>query len=427
MTLWILTLITRSFAHMLKLGGYGGTTLPGVLVERYAPWLIARYAERYEKVILVTGTNGKTTILHALEHVLSTAGLHVVSNISGSNMMRGIATALLVAGVPKQRSVLICEVEEATMPILSRYLHADIIVVTNLYRDQLDAYGELDKTKEYIHKACLNNPDARLVLNADDPMIVAMGEELLHTKTLYSLGTLSHGFHYEGYASGKAHVDLLVESIALQGDLSTQSVVREGADRVLINFGPPGLYNVYNALATYAVSRLLSVDVPLIQKALSEVKSPFGRGEKVVLTHSNASFEMQILLVKNPAGYAQVWELICGLTEPCDLVLGLNDKIADGRDVSWIWDIDLTQSPRQDIIQHIYFTGTRAYDMALRMKYAQIAGTTQDIVSDIDACMQRLVQVHSSGRKVFALMTYTAMNGLRESLGRYTSLTPYTT
>lgn len=466
MMLTVLTVGTRIIVHILQRLGYGGTSLPGIWVEKHAPWLITRYASQYSCIILITGTNGKTTVQHCLLHLLKHTGRAVVSNTSGSNMLRGIATTLMIAGRPGKDATLVCEVEEATMPSLTRLLSAHVIVLTNLYRDQLDAYGELNKTAEYVTQSCLNNPQAMLVHNGDDPLIVRTVTPLTHAKHAYSLGALAGTFRYEGQVSIPQDAMVTVESVRLREDLSSDSLVREGgappanpqdtpivrpgmnahdpasADSAQLyskisrasargasfemHFQPPGLYNVYNALAAYTVGRLLGIAGSHLIEGLSTVSAPFGRGEQVVFVHEGKKIVLQLFLVKNPAGYAQVWDLLRHIRHPYYLVVGLNDKVADGRDVSWIWDINLPQLSHADSLQHVCFTGTRADDMALRYKYASIRGTSQDIIQEISVCVDHLLEQIPSDRVCFALCTYTALNDLRSCLSRYTHIKPYT-
>lgn len=425
MVLWFLTVATRTVAMLLRLGGYGGTALPGIWVERYAPKLISLYAARYQTIILVTGTNGKTTVQLALRQILQHAGRTVVNNASGSNLLRGVATTLLTAGPAIPGTILICEVEEATMPTLTRLLTPTLIIITNLYRDQLDAYGELDKTAEYIKKSCHNNPKATLVVNGDDPTITRIVSELPHTKHVYSLGSYAQAFSYEGHTANTQSADIVVQSTQLTANLSTNTVVHEHAGVHTIHFRPPGVYNVYNALAAYTSSRVLGIDSSTILDGLAHVEAPFGRGEQVSFTHDGKKSTVQIFLVKNPAGYTQVWEMLSQQKDPFNLILGLNDNVADGKDVSWIWDIDLKSMQHADTIHHIYFTGTRALDMALRFKYSSVSTTSQDVRQDISQCLDEAIEKLPEGRICFALVTYTAMNTLRDGLGRYTTISPY--
>lgn len=411
---------------LLQTFGMGGTTLPGLWIEKYMPSLVANYAKHYHKIVFTTGTNGKTTTQSALATILSDAGFKVVGNMSGSNMLRGIATTLLTAGIPRSpKTVLLCEVEEATMPFLTTLAQPDIILITNMYRDQLDAYGELDKTAEYIQKACLNCPNALLVLNNDDPIVSSLSEALPHKKLTFSLGEDAAEFQYEGAKRNVHKSDLLVRSIIVNEDLSTLSDVDIVGNRVTLTFRPPGKYNVYNALGACAAAHALGVSNESIISALAKVEPPFGRGETVDIRAQGKMLTFQIFLVKNPAGFSQVWNMLIDTTKATNLILGLNDNIADGRDVSWIWDIILQHFTRSDIPQLISCTGTRAYDMALRLKYADIGGTSQHITPDISACLDNMIQKSADGRRCFVLMTYTAMNQFRVALSRYTNLSPY--
>ncbi len=464
----------NGFVGVLRFLGFGGTALPGIWVEQYYPSLISQYAKQYKKIIFITGTNGKTTVQFALGKVLDSAGYKVTGNFSGSNMLRGIATTLLAGGIPHEdiNSILLCEVEEATMPKLTKYIHPDMIIVTNMYRDQLDAYGELDKTAEYIKNACQNSPDALLILNGDDPIITTLSAELPHNKVMYSLGGYAKQFQYEGrpqdiheiassvqstidtprndvhgeshyensFSLREAHkerdeaisqmnvqmTDIVAKSIAMNDDLSTETQVESRGKMISIHFTPPGMYNVYNALAAYTASQELGVKEESVISALATVQPPFGRGEIVTFQKGGKTVTFQIFLVKNPAGYSQVWDMLRQIKIPFNLILGLNDNIADGRDVSWIWDIELTPFPRSDTIQLISFTGKRAYDMALRLKYAEIGATSQSTILDIPTSLENMIQKSTDGRHTFVLMTYTAMNHFRSALGDYVTLSPYT-
>jgi UDP-N-acetylmuramyl tripeptide synthase len=220
--------------------------------------------------------------------------------------------------------------------------------------------------------------------------------------------------------------DIIAKSIIMHDDLSTETQAVNRGKTISILFTPPGMYNVYNALAAYTASQELGVKEEGIISALSTVQPPFGRGEIVSFQKDKKTLIFQIFLVKNPAGYSQVWDMLRQVKTPFNLILGLNDNIADGRDVSWIWDIDLSPFPRSDTLQLISFTGTRAYDMALRLKYAEIGATSQSTVPDIPTCLEDMIQKSSNGRHTFVLMTYTAMNHFRSALGKYVSLSPYT-
>ena len=427
--LYLLTGITRIFVWLLKLVGKNGTSLPGLWVERYAPALIGYYGRRYTHTVLITGTNGKTTTQHALETILTEAGYRVVNNASGSNMLRGIASALMQAGPAHHKSMLLLEVEEGTMPRLTRHLKADVIVITNLFRDQLDAYGELHTTARYIRTACEHCPNATLVINSDDPLVTDLVHSLSHRIVTYGIAPeYRTSIPYEGEVRNSpktVHARLIEIGIDLSSLITCDDHIDDKGSECLIHFQPPGIYNVYNALAAYSVGRLLHLSHRAIINAIELVKPPYGRGEKIEFSHHGTSFTFHIFLVKNPAGFGQVWQLIRQIPDQ-DLIIGLNDQIADGRDVSWIWDIDLEKSlPGAPNINSICFTGRRAFDMATRFKYAEISSSETSIKPDIAQCIESCISnPHTSG-KFTLLLTYTAMNQVRHVLSKYSDIRSY--
>jgi UDP-N-acetylmuramyl tripeptide synthase len=409
--------------------GKNGTSLPGLWVERYAPALIGHYGRRYTHTVLITGTNGKTTTQHTLETILTEAGYRVVNNASGSNMLRGIASALMQAGPAHHKSMLLLEVEEGTMPRLTRHLKADVIVITNLFRDQLDAYGELHTTARYIRTACEHCPDATLVINSDDPLVTDLVHSLSHRIVTYGIAPeYRTSIPYEGEVQNSpktVHARLIEIGIDLSSVITCDDHIDDKGSECLIHFQPPGIYNVYNALAAYAVGRLFHLSHRSIINAIELVKPPYGRGEKIEFQHQGKTFSFHTFLVKNPAGFGQVWQLIRQISDQ-DLIIGLNDQIADGRDVSWIWDIDLEKSlPGGPNINSICFTGRRAYDMALRFKYAEITSSQKNIEPDIAQCIESCISnPHTSG-KFTLLLTYTAMNQVRHVLSKYSDIRSY--
>lgn len=427
--LYLLTGITRIFVWLLRLVGKNGTSLPGLWVERYTPALIGHYSRRYTHTVLITGTNGKTTTQHALETILAEAGYRVVNNASGSNMLRGIASALMQAGPAHHKSMLLLEVEEGTMPRLTRHLKADVIVITNLFRDQLDAYGELHTTSRYIRRACEHCPDATLVINGDDPLVADLAHGLPHRIVTYGIvPEYRTSIPYEGEVnnSPKTVVARLIEiNTDLSSLITCDDHIDDKGSECLIHFQPPGIYNVYNALAAYSVGRLFHLSHRVIINAIELVKPPYGRGEKVEFTHQGKSLSFHIFLVKNPAGFGQVWQLIRQIPDQ-DLIIGLNDQIADGRDVSWIWDIDLEKAhPGAPQIHSLNFTGRRAYDIALRFKYSEITSLQKHIQTDIAQCIESCISNPRTSGKFTLLLTYTAMNQVRHVLSKYTHIRSY--
>ncbi|MEI6326997.1 MAG: MurT ligase domain-containing protein [Candidatus Roizmanbacteria bacterium] len=427
--LYLFTVTTRLAVWVLRRIGKNGTALPGLWVERYAPGLIGQFARRYSHTILITGTNGKTTTQHALGAILGESGYQVVHNASGSNMLRGIATTLMHAGPPHHKSVLLLEVEEGTMPRLTRHLQADVIVITNLFRDQLDAYGELHTTSRYIRTACERCPDATLLINGDDPLVVDLVRALPHRLVTYGIApSYRTSMPYEGSVieSPKTVGARLIEIGAdLSSVITCDDLIDGKGSECLIHFQPPGIYNVYNALAAYSVGRLFHLSHRAIINAIEQVRAPYGRGEKVEFLHDGKPLSFHIFLVKNPAGFGQVWQLIRQISDQ-NLIIGLNDQIADGRDVSWIWDIDLEKSlPGAPSIHSIHFTGHRSYDMATRFKYAEIRSSQTMIEPDITRCIDSCISNPTQSGQYTVLVTYTAMNHVRHVLSKYTSIRSY--
>lgn len=429
--LYLLTHLTRLFVIVLKLFGRNGTALPGLWVERYMPSLIKYYAKQYKKIILITGTNGKTTTQHALASILHDAKIPFVSNASGSNMLRGIAATLLLAGPQSgNKAIFLCEVEEGTMPRLTKQVRADIIVITNLYRDQLDAYGELHTTARYINEACKQSSHAKLVVNGDDPQLVSLGKDLTHHLITYGVATeYRKTFAYEGESQdSKKHVQ--ATHIQINQDLTSLIEVDERIEskntlHTQIRFQPPGIYNVYNALAAYTVGRLIDIEPARLATSIQMVTPPFGRGEKIQVLTQGHVVTFHLFLVKNPAGFGQVWQLVQRVPDT-HLIMGLNDQIADGRDVSWIWDIDLERYYDQaSSVQSLLFTGRRAMDMALRYKYAGITTPDTTIEPDIEKAIDHVISESKESRQYTLLLTYTAMNHVRDVLSEYSPITSY--
>lgn len=430
----LLSLLINSAIWILNRFGFGGTALPGLGVEKYVPGFVRLYAKYYDKVIFITGTNGKTTTQLALGNILDQAGTRIVSNSSGSNMFRGIASTLLSSGVPfwgrSLKSILLCEVEEATMPVITKYIQPDYIVITNLFRDQLDAYGELDKTAEYIRLACTNCPKATIIANTDDPQVTPIIQSLANPQMSFSLGVYAQDFPYEGKQSASTkRADFVVENIIVNDDLSTRSKISDSSSNSQfdLSFTPPGIYNVYNALAAYTTASKMGINHKQIVEGICSTKSPFGRGEIIQIPKQDGDLLIHIILVKNPAGFSKVWEMVSQLTKPIDIVLGLNDNIADGKDVSWIWDIAFEKSSPLNSIRNVHFTGTRAQDMALRFKYADINVMNKYISNDIGKCLTDVIQKGDVNRHCYMLLTYTTTNEMRDALSKIVSLSKFTT
>lgn len=423
--LYLFTFATRALIWVSRLFGGGGTALPGLWIEKYFPFLIKHYCNFYDEVIIITGTNGKTTTQLLIKHILTKHGLEVNSNTSGSNMFRGIAATVVSHGQPKSsKNALVLETEEGTMPKIAPYLTPTKVIVTNFFRDQLDAYGELHKTVEYVKTAILCWPSAKLFVNADDPHCQSLLKDIPNEKQTFSMGKYKSDFMYEGkmlVENKKPDIicyecnvnDAYQTTVAFSFGESTGNTDPFQVDTPLI-----GQYNVYNLMAAILLSKGVGITPSMFKQYLSGFKTPFGRGEQIIINTGGNSTQIKIFLIKNPAGMTQVWNMVKDRFADADCIIALNDNIADGRDVSWIWDAKIEIGKVQP--QKLFLTGTRAYDIAIRMKYAGYNINENYIVESI----QDLIQIlkNETGKKYIILATYTAMNSIRSKLAKHTKI-----
>jgi UDP-N-acetylmuramyl tripeptide synthase len=413
---------------------------------------------------MVSGTNGKTTTARMLGSILSAAGLEPLHNRSGSNLERGLVSALVAAagpagGLPNEYRAGLFEVDEAAVPGVLPSVQPRVLLLNNLFRDQLDRYGELDAIYSRW-KAALPRlrPGSTLVLNADDPAIAGLAitpglrakvvtlgiEDSRHTlealphaadsiscprcnsRLQYSLILLSHLGHWRCPVCGleRLRPDVAATRVRLNGTDSSVVTLRTPRGEVDITVQVPGLYNVYNALG--AVASALSFGVPLetIKRGLESFTAAFGRIERVVVP-GEGERSLLMALVKNPVGFNEVLRMLFPLAgaegeerePPRHLLIIINDLIADGRDVSWLWDVDfevLVTSPPP--LGRVEVSGIRAADMALRLKYAGIEPDILSVDESLGGALDEAVEALPPGQTLYVLPTYTAMLAFREIL-----------
>jgi len=425
-------------------GRGGGTTAPGRLLLRLEPDSIARLASGLsDGTTLVSATNGKTTTAGMLAAVLAADGRAPVHNRAGSNMTWGIATALL----EQHGREGLFEVDEAWLPEVARRLDPSLVVLGNLFRDQLDRYGEIEALADgWAGTVAARAGATRFALNADDPLVADLGRdpegdrregvvyfgvddpsqalpELQHAfdakhcrrcghPYAYERAFVGHLGHYSCPSCGarRPHPDVAATRIELHGMRGSSVAVRTPGGEMRLELPLPGLYNVYNALAAIAGGLELGIQLERISTALSEMRAAFGRVETVEV----ASKAVSILLVKNPAGANEVLRTLRLEAEGAelDLWIALNDRIADGRDVSWIWDADFELL--EGAVRRVTCAGTRAPEMALRLKYAGWPQERIAVEPGIEASLDTAVAT-APGR-LFALPTYTALLELHRVL-----------
>jgi UDP-N-acetylmuramyl tripeptide synthase len=375
--------------------------------------------------------------------VLAAEGRQPVHNRAGSNMTWGVATALL----EQHGHEGLFEVDEAWLPRVTEQLEPSLIVLGNLFRDQLDRYGEMEAlADEWAKTVAARSGASAFALNADDPLIADLGrdaDERPRDGVLYfgiddnsqALPQLQHAFDAKHcrrcghpYAYERAFVghlghyscpncgaerprpEVAATKVELHGMRGSLSTIRTPAGEIELELPLPGLYNVYNALAAVAASLRLGVAPERIAAALSQMRAAFGRVEKIDV----GGLPVSILLIKNPAGANEVLRTLRleAEEEPIDLWIALNDRIADGRDVSWVWDADFELL--DSAVRRVVCAGTRAPEMALRLKYAGWPTDRIEVVAPIEASLDRAV-AGAEGR-LFALPTYTALLELRKLL-----------
>jgi lipid II isoglutaminyl synthase (glutamine-hydrolysing) len=432
----------------------GGSALPGLVAERIDPDLVVGLASELGKgSLLVTGTNGKTTTARLLRSIAGEAGLEVVANRTGSNMMRGIGSALVEAAdwsgeiASAQRRLGIFEVDEATLPHAARAVHPRAVLFTNLFRDQLDRYGEVEHVAQVWRTAVGALPDnVSVVLNVDDPSVASLAGAAKGRVITYGMkdtssgvGTVEHAAdarwcsscggelsysavcyghlgHWRCPACGNARPepDIVCGRLDIGSDhLDTTIWMPEG--QVKASLPLTGLYNGYNALAAAAAAKALGLEREAIERGLDAFTAAFGRQERMRVSGR----EVQVLLAKNPAGLNQVLRTITNDGSPADLVLFLNDNIADGRDVSWIWDVDFELLAGKT--RSVTVSGIRAWDMALRLKYAGFYrdGAAPRVEPEPAQALKQALAATPDGGRLYVIPTYTAMLEVRDLLARW--------
>jgi UDP-N-acetylmuramyl tripeptide synthase len=427
-------------------GRGGGTTLPGRFLLRVAPDAIERLGSRLtEGTTVISATNGKTTTAGMIASALHEAGRSPVHNRAGSNMSWGVATALL----EQTGAEGLFEVDEAWLPRMAEALDPELIVLSNLFRDQLDRYGELDRLADEWAEM-VSTRSSGLVLNADDPLVADLGRDerlerrpgvtyfgiedasqalpgLQHAHDAkhcrrcgapyaYERAFVGHLGHYScpNCDADRPTPDIAATRIELDGMRGSRVEVATGEGTLHLNLPLPGLYNVYNALAALSAALRMGVEPATAIAGLERAEAAFGRVETVDVAGKPAS----ILLIKNPAGANEVIRTLrleheqYGDGEGVHLWIALNDRIADGRDVSWVWDADFELLA--GAVARVTCSGTRAPEMAVRLKYAGVDPARIEVREDISESLDEAIA--AAPERLFALPTYTALLELRTLL-----------
>jgi len=442
------SMAARAAARLSRLAGAGGgTTIPGKLLWKLDPGAIDALAARLPQgAAVVSATNGKTTTTAMVAEILGERRL--AWNSSGANLVSGIASTLLAA---RDAELGLLEVDEGALPEVLRRVRPRALLLANLFRDQLDRYGELEHIAERW-RACVAAlpPATALLVNGDDPQVGDLGRDRAATIPFglddprHSRAEIQHaadsrycvvcGRPYEFLAAYVGHLgdyrcnscghsrpDLLVAAreIELRGldGASFELVTPNGTTAVRLPL--PGLYNVYNAVGAAALAQALGASLADIRAGLERFGAAFGRFERIPVGGKS----ILVLLVKNPAGANEVIRTLEDSGAPALLLIALNDAIADGKDVSWIWDVDL--EPLLAGAERVIASGDRAAELALRCTYGGLAEDAVEVQPELERALDRGLALTPPGGELVVLPTYTAMLALRRIVVERGFVRPY--
>lgn len=446
--LYIALLLAKGAIRLLRLIGSGGTSLPGKLALAVYPDILAVLAAKY-RIVMITGTNGKTTTSRMIEQILKENRIAYVANKSGANLISGLTTTLIsdvgMNGRPNSQTALL-EVDEAAFRISSRHMRPAVLVVTNFFRDQLDRYGELYSTVNAVREGISRLPDTTLALNADDSLCASLGNNVPNPVIYYGMDVLElplenvsagnndaayclyckskynyqfrvygHLGHYTCPGCGYSRPEALIRVerlLSLSGEFSTVSFnTPSGTFSARINL--PGLYNIYNALTAVSFAEALGFSHEKTIQALSSFESGFGRMESISLGEKN----IQVILIKNPTGFNQVLNFLKTVENPSVISFLINDQTADGTDISWLWDVDFeVLTEMQSRVSGFFVSGLRGEDMAVRLKYAGIFTDRITVEKDYNQLLDKALEQLKIGETLYILPTYTAMLDIRKIL-----------
>jgi UDP-N-acetylmuramyl tripeptide synthase len=443
------SLMSRTF----HLGG--GTNFPGIVARQVAPGVLHDLADRLPQgVVLLSGTNGKTTTARMLAGVLQANQQRVLHNRAGANLVSGL-TATMLAGCNllgrTRHDIGLFETDEAALPQAIAETQPRLVLIHNLFRDQLDRYGEVDTLAQAWQAALAPlPPTTHVLLNADDPAVAYLGEHLAAQVTYYGLDDTrhdssaaahtadsqfcrrcgarstytsafySHIGHYHctscGLTRPEPHIRLA--RLDLQGTVGSRLFITYPGGTLDMQLPLPGLYNALNALAATAAGLLLNVPPVRIRAALEDFTAAFGRIERVQAGPNGAP--MLIALIKNPVGASETVRMLTSNAElsqqPLHVLIAINDRYADGTDVSWLWDADF--EPLAAYITSVHISGTRAEDMAVRMKYAGVSADNIIVEPELPRAIDGALSALPPEATLSILPTYTAMLDLRAELAR---------
>lgn len=441
--------LSRKLIRML---GRGGTDMPGRIAVKIYPELLKELSKDVT-VYIVTGTNGKTTSSRMFEQCLKDSGKKYIANKTGANLLTGITAEFAVnstlSGRMKYEYALI-EADEAAFKKVGLYTNPSYVLVTNVFRDQLDRYGEVTSTLNNIKIGLLNSPNATVILNADCSLSTSLKDEIPNETLFFGVdvpiykehinevsdapycikcqGEYKYEYRTYGHLGGyyctncgyrRPVPDISVTEVIKTDEKASTVVIDTGKSRETVTINLPGGYNIYNAVGVTALAITAGFTSSQAGQALSQFECGFGRMERFNIGGN----EVQIILIKNPAGCNQVLNFLSNLTTPSAFTVCLNDNAADGTDISWIWDVnfeDLLEC--RSMLTSLYISGKRADDMALRFKYAGFDTDMIHVIKDYDKLIDA---IENQDNPCYIMPTYTAMLDLRDRITKRFGLKEY--
>src|SRR5574344_451151 len=422
------TILAKMSAFGLKfMKKSAGTSFPGVIALKLCPKYL-KYAQKYcnKKIINITGTNGKTTTSGYLSSILKEEN-SIINNKLGANMLQGIVSSIALQIKPfKKYDYFVLETDEAFLTKVYDNLKGDFLLVTNLFRDQLDRYGELDTTKKFINDAISKNKNLQLLINADDPMLMNFCDE--NKKYFYGFEQIIFEYDDKKVKNATQNVTCPKCGANLEYEKRYYAHVGKyfckcGFKRPELDFGAKvtlgettkievsglcftifqnGLYNAYNALGAICIALLLGIKPSSIQKSFDNYETVFGRNEKIEIEGK----KVLINLIKNPVGASEVLKNVHLYKNP-NVMIALNDNHADGRDVSWIFDTDF--ETLSNVQNEIMLSGSRALDLAVRLKYAPISEKNMIIENNLKNAFFKALEKTPKDGILMIFPTYTAL------------------
>lgn len=414
------TVLGKTVQQVARLRG-GGSALPGLFVEKIDPDFVARTLKNLPRgIAIISGTNGKTTTTKMVVELLEGQGLKVFTNRTGSNFTRGVAAALLgevdVYG-NLDADIAVLELDEAYAVHFARAINPDYCLLLNVMRDQLDRFGEIDNTADLLHTVAKNTTKCAVV-NRDDPRLG--GYEFVRSLKIPLRSFGVHPKYLQLFPSDDSlrggeqnAAKLYADDTSLEDFSERGATIAFGGENYSVQVGLRGVYNLQNATGAIALVRVImggELDVKQMLDSLSQITPAFGRGEQITV----GGQPCELVLVKNPAGF----RLSLASFDPDGwaTMIAINDNYADGRDMSWLWDVDFDSLRSQGVAE---LSGVRAYDMALRLQYDLVEIT--HVEPDIAAALKQFINTNS-GKPKRIYCTYTAMLRLRRELANYTTV-----